>query len=81
MTINTVQQLRSTSWLAQRLGLSVATIERLRVQKSPDLPPHVTIGRSIRYDENVVTAWLRERMQPLAMLPEPPLVRVRSIGP
>lgn len=81
MTINTVQQLRPTSWLAQRLGLSVATIERLRVQKSPDLPPHVTIGRSIRYDENVVAAWLRERMQPLVMLPEPPLVRVRSIGP
>jgi predicted DNA-binding transcriptional regulator AlpA len=52
-----------TSWLADRLGLSVTTIERLRSKKSPDLPPHVLIGKSIRYDEAVVERWLDSKMQ------------------
>ena len=52
-----------TSWLADRLGLSVTTIERLRSKKSPDLPPHLLIGKSIRYDEAVVERWLASRMQ------------------
>ena len=34
-----INQMRSTGWLAQRLGLSVTTIERFRAQGSPDLPP------------------------------------------
>lgn len=54
--------LRSSRWLAQRLGLSVTTIERLRATGSPDIPPAITIGRSIRYDENLVEQWLQDRI-------------------
>ena len=56
------EQLKSTKWLAERLGLSITTIERLRSSKSLDLPPHLTIGKSIRYDATVVDQWLRERI-------------------
>ena len=56
--------LRPTTWLAKRLGLSVSTIERLRAQGSPDLPPSIVIGASIRYDELQVEAWLQNRLQP-----------------
>jgi len=60
----TVCSLQSTRWLAQRLGLSVSTIERLRARGDRNLPPHVVIGpQSIRYDEAVVEAWLAARMQ------------------
>lgn len=58
-----VRQLRPTSWLAKRLGLSTSTIERLRAQGGNSLPPHVIIGRhSIRYDEDVVEAWIEMRV-------------------
>ena len=51
--------LHPTSWLAKRLGLSVSTIERLRIQGDGLLPPHLVIGRhTIRYDEAVVEHWL-----------------------
>ena len=55
--------LRPTSWLAQRLGLSVTTIERLRTAGSPDLPTAILIGKSIRYDQAVVEKWLLNRQQ------------------
>lgn len=58
-----VAPLRSTRWLAQRLGLSVSTVERLRAQGGDALPPHVVVGRhSIRYDEDVVEAWIEMRV-------------------
>lgn len=58
-----VRSLQTTRWLAQRLGLSVSTIERLRARGERNLPPHVVIGsQSIRYDEAVVEAWLAARM-------------------
>lgn len=52
--------MRSTTWLAMRLGLSITTIERLRAHHSQDLPPCCTIGKSKRYDEQVVEQWIRE---------------------
>ena len=55
-----ISQMRSTGWLAQRLGLSVTTIERLRAQGSQDLPPCRTIGKSKRYDERAVEQWIRD---------------------
>ncbi len=55
--------LQTTRWLSKRLGLSVSTIERLRAQGSPNLPPHVIVGNSIRYDNHVVEAWLTARQQ------------------
>lgn len=58
-----VRALQPTRWLAQRLGLSVSTIERLRARGDRNLPPHVLIGpQTIRYDEAVVEAWLAARM-------------------
>ena len=55
--------LQPTSWLAKRLGVSVSTIERLRSQGSTDLPPSITIGGSIRYDNLIVEEWICERMK------------------
>lgn len=69
MPTKALHRLMPTSWLAQRLNISVTTIERLRAQQSPDLPPHVTIGKSIRYDERVVEAWLLTKMGRPAPLP------------
>ena len=64
--------LRSTQWLAKRLGLSVTTIERLRASGSTDLPPAILIGRSIRYDETAVEKWLLARMTPNVATPTYP---------
>ena len=58
-----VKSLRDTLWLAQRLGLSVTTIERLRAKGSNDIPLHITIGSSIRYSEDIVDQFLVEKMQ------------------
>lgn len=55
--------LKNTAWLAGRLGLSISTIERLRARNLKDIPPHVTLGRSIRYDEATVEQWLTEQLQ------------------
>lgn len=58
--------LQPTTWLAQRLGLSISTVERLRAQNPSELPPHVVIGNSYRYDNHVVEEWLLARMRPAA---------------
>lgn len=55
--------LKDTAWLAKRLGLSVTTIERLRAKASTDIPPHLTIGHSIRYDEATVEQWLTQHLE------------------
>ncbi len=63
-----------TNWLAKRLGLSVSTIERLRANTPAELPPHITIGGSIRYDSDTVERWLHGRMQT-------PAARTGDAGP
>lgn len=55
--------LKNTAWLASRLGLSISTVERLRARDLKNIPPHVTLGRSIRYDEATVEQWLAEQLQ------------------
>lgn len=55
-------RLQTTYWLADRLDISITTIERLRSEDPASLPPHVHIGRSIKYDERTVEDWLRNRM-------------------
>lgn len=72
MATKTLHRLLPTSWLAQKLNISVTTIERLRAQNSLDLPPHVTIGRSIRYDDRVVEMWLRNRFGIPSLVPTDP---------
>lgn len=59
--MQSIHHLRSSAWLAERLGISVATVERLRMHNPSELPPHITIGRSIRYDDSVTEQWLRAR--------------------
>jgi predicted DNA-binding transcriptional regulator AlpA len=63
-----------TNWLAKRLGLSVSTIERLRANTPAELPPHITIGGSIRYDSETVERWLQERMRT-------PVIQTGDAGP
>jgi predicted DNA-binding transcriptional regulator AlpA len=57
-----ITSLKNTIWLAQRLGLSVTTIERLRAKGSEDIPPHIKIGNSIRYDENSVDQFVAVKL-------------------
>ena len=64
----TISSLLSTDWLAKRLRLSVTTVERLRAQNSNTLPPHITIGGSIKYDEATVNAWIQSRLEASAAL-------------
>ena len=55
------QPLRDTKWLAKRLGLKVATIEKMR-SRYENLPPHYFIFNSIvRYDERDVDEWIKAR--------------------
>lgn len=54
--------LKSTLWLSVRLGLSIRTIERLRAISPTDLPPHLVIGSSIRYDEKQVEEWIKSSL-------------------
>ncbi|WP_301102499.1 helix-turn-helix domain-containing protein [Propionivibrio sp.] len=63
--------LRSSRWLAQRLGLSLTTVERLRASGSQHIPPAIKIGRSIRYDEATVERWLAERQSATPTQPAP----------
>lgn len=56
-------ELKDSAWLAKRLGVSLTTIERLRVRGGEQLPPHVLIGHSIKYDESAVEAWLQAKQQ------------------
>lgn len=50
--------LKDTGWLAERLGLSVTTVERLRASSPQSLPPCLRFGRSFRYDEQTVERWI-----------------------
>lgn len=60
-----LRRLYPTKWLSDKLGISVATIERLRAAGSGDIPPHIVIGNgSIRYADLDVEQWLQSRLQP-----------------
>lgn len=60
-----LRRLYPTKWLSDKLGISVATIERLRAAGSSDIPPHIVIGNgSIRYADLDVEQWLQSRLQP-----------------
>lgn len=58
-----ISPLKDMAYLAERLGLSVSTVERLRLKGSKDIPPHLTIGKSIRYDIATVEKWLAGKLQ------------------
>ncbi|HEY8098586.1 MAG TPA: helix-turn-helix domain-containing protein, partial [Methylobacter sp.] len=56
------KKLRKTAWLADRLGLSLTTVEKLRARQPELLPPCLCFGRSIRYDEAAVEQWLQDQL-------------------
>jgi predicted DNA-binding transcriptional regulator AlpA len=66
------KNLHDSAWLAKRLDVSLTTIERLRARGDGQLPPHITIGHSIRYDEVVIEAWLAERLSKENQYQPPP---------
>lgn len=57
-------RLKDTRWLANRLGLSVSTVERLRAQASPDIPKALIIGAVIRYDALFVEHFILKKSDP-----------------
>lgn len=60
-----LRRLYPTKWLSDKLGISVATIERLRAAGSSDIPPHIVLGSgTIRYADLDVEQWLQSRLQP-----------------
>lgn len=70
-----LRRLYPTKWLSDKLGISVATIERLRAAGSSDIPPHIVIGNgSIRYADLDVEQWLQSRLQPQPASSNPPSV-------
>ena len=52
--------LKDSRWLAERLGLSISTVKKLRAEGSQAIPQHIKIGRSIRYNPFAVEQWLAE---------------------
>jgi len=55
-------QLRDTKWLANRLGISLSTVEKLRSEESDAIPTAITIGKTIRYGDTYVEWWLQRRL-------------------
>lgn len=49
---------RDTAWLAELLSVTVSCIEKRRSLAPETLPPHIKIGRLVRYLEDDVYAWL-----------------------
>ena len=66
LTIESCNQLElhDSKWLAAKLGISVSTIERLRAEKSDDIPQAIIINRTIRYCENYIEWWIQKRLAP-----------------
>lgn len=62
MTQTPTQNLLNVKQLAQWLGVSAATIYRIRSTGETDqLPPSVTVGTAPRWRPEAVTAWLEEQ--------------------
>lgn len=58
--MKTIERLLSRKQLAELLGVQVNTIQRWH-WKGADAPPFIKIGRSVRYRESEVVAWLWKR--------------------
>lgn len=44
------------------LGYAPGTLAVLRCRRSPNIPPHIKLGRAVRYDPNVVQFWLAQNV-------------------
>ncbi|WP_417228258.1 helix-turn-helix transcriptional regulator [Amphritea sp.] len=56
-------RLMDSTWLAERLGVSLSTIQKLRAYHPHKLPKAVRIGRAVRYDPETVESWIMDNMQ------------------
>jgi len=56
--------LHDSKWLAEKLNLSVSTIEKFRAEKPDDLPKPIIINKSIRYCETHVDWWIQKQLEP-----------------
>lgn len=54
-------QLLTEIQTAQVLGFSVSWLQKMRLAGSDNAPPHLKIGRAIRYDENELKQWVKSR--------------------
>jgi len=57
-------KLQDSKWLADTLGLSLSTIEKLRSEQPNELPQPIIINKSIRYSEIHVDWWLQKQLEP-----------------
>lgn len=59
---SSLQVLQNSAWLAQRLSVSISAINKARVYQPDTIPPHINIGRTVRYCPNVVEQWIANNM-------------------
>ena len=59
-----LMKLQDSKWLADTLGLSLSTIEKLRSEQPNELPQPIIINKSIRYSEIHVDWWLQKQLEP-----------------
>ena len=57
------EQLQDSEWLAERLSISVSAVHKARIYQPDAIPPHIKIGRAVRYCPKVVDAWLTNNMK------------------
>jgi len=60
-------RLHDTKWLAERLNISISTIEKLRAKQSNEIPSSITINHTIRYSESYVEWWLQKKLNSTAL--------------
>lgn len=62
MSTPVVEPLENVAWLAAVLGISKATVYRLRSEgRHSELPPCVMVGRQPRWRPSAVSKWLESR--------------------
>ena len=62
MSAPTIEPLENVAWLAKVLGISKATIYRLRSEgKHSELPPTIMVGAQPRWRPSAVSKWLEDR--------------------
>jgi hypothetical protein len=50
-----------TKEVERLLGFATGTLSVLRCRRSPNQPPYIQVGRSVRYDPVAVQNWLASR--------------------
>ena len=59
-----MMKLHDSKWLAEKLNLSISTIEKLRSEQPDELPQPIILNKTIRYCELHVDWWLHKKIDP-----------------